>query len=85
MTTKTGDTTLVELAEAGPREFIHITNTGGSPVYVSYDGSDATIENGTPLIPGVTLQLNNDGSKPIFTKRVTAIGTETWEVKLQGV
>lgn len=85
MTTKSGTTTLVELAAAGPREFIHIYNSGSSPVYISYDGMDATVEDGMPILAGATYQLNNDGTKPLFVKRVTAIGTEAWELKLQGV
>lgn len=85
MIEKTGDTDLVELAPAGPRDFLHIYNVGDTEVFISYDGLDATVALGVPMQPGGNIQLNNDGAKPIFTRRVTAIGQATWLLRIQGV
>lgn len=85
MTKVTGDTTLVELAPAGNRDFIHIYNTGDEVAYVSYDGTAATVAAGVPINPGGVIVLENSGAKSMHNRRVTAIGEAAWEVRLQGV
>lgn len=68
-------TSETELAPAGHRDFLHIQNNSAGDVFVKYDGdSDAvTTALGVKLAAGEWLVLNNDGTRKIFTHRVTAI------------
>lgn len=76
------------VASAGNRDFLHIYNASDTTIYVAYDGETApTVAGGIPIEPTQTLQLNNDGSKPIFTKAVYAIHASSGQqknVRLQG-
>jgi hypothetical protein len=84
MTAVTGDTTLVEVAPAGNRDFLHIYNVGDNPAYISYDGTPATVAAGVPCHPGGIVTLDNVGPREIYTRRVTAIGEAAWELRVQG-
>lgn len=78
-------TTAASIASAGNCNFIHIYNNSDTTIYVAYDGAVATVAAGFPLGVGAVLQLNNDGSKSLFTRGVSAIhnGSGNKEVRVQ--
>lgn len=79
-------TTTAQLAVAvGVSDFIHIYNNSDVVIYAAYDGATATVAAGMPIDIGATLQLGNDGSKPIFTRGVSLIhnGVGNKEVRIQ--
>lgn len=78
-------TTAQQIVGPGFCNFIHIYNNSDTTIYLSYDGATATVAAGIPLAPEATLQLGNDGSKPIFDRGVSAIhgGTGNKEVRIQ--
>lgn len=66
-------------------DFIHIYNNSDVTIYISYDGTAATTAAGMPILAGQTYQLNNDGSKQIFVKGVSAIHASSGskEIRIQ--
>lgn len=77
-----------ELAPAGNRDFLHVYNNSDVVMYVSYDGTPATVAGGFPLPVGAIMTLDNTGLRNIYTKRVTAIhgsAGASKEVRVQGV
>lgn len=88
MTTVNVTTSSTLVAAAGNRDFLHIYNASDVTIYLCYDGTTAaTVAAGIPLAPEEYLNLDNDGSKPIFTKAVYAIhgGSGNKELRLEGV
>jgi hypothetical protein len=90
-------TTPVLLVAAGNREFLHIYNNGGAPVYVCYDGAcdssggvntttaALTTANGLPIPPGGILLLDNDAIRNISNHDVYAVsGSAGQDVRIQG-
>lgn len=81
-------TTVAEIVSAGNRDFVHIQNVSDETIYFKYDGSATalTTSNGMPVPPAGFLILNNDGSRNLFNKSISAIhgGTGNKEVRVQG-
>lgn len=85
MTAVNVTTTAALIVPVGTYDFTHIYNNSDTTIYVAYDGATATVAAGLPIAAGGYLELNNDGSKPIFTRGVSAIhgGSGNKEVRIQ--
>jgi len=82
--TTAGGTSVVS---AGFREFVHI-QVLTADTYFKYDGSSTTLttSNGIKISAGNFLNLNNDGSKPLFLHDIVAItAAGTADLRVQGV